>query len=407
MASVYKPKGRSVYRIKFKDQHGIEQTVSSKMADKRAAEGLAHLIETDVERIRAGLDPKTPLCTWEFLGLEEPAGANKPKEWKDAVADYLAELVRRGSKAKGIHYREAKRKLERIRRECGWITLLAVKSADFTRFLSNLSTQGRAPRTQNSYHETLRAFLNWCVEPQGWLPRNPIAGIRAVKVGAKGRRHLRRAYSDKELTAILATAPEPRRSIYLTAAYSGLRRGTLQQLERQDLTPLGPQPRWHVRGEILKGGRPLNVPMLPECAEAIRERWESLPEANSLLFGTHSERKRAKNRKRSIVPHTATLQADLLLANVARIDGRGRRADFHCFRYTFCRLMGERLPIQKVKTLMGHSTITLTADLYGQLGMEDVAEDVWTLPPLSHGRSGTADGTAGLAMEKDLRRESA
>jgi len=31
---------------------------------------------------------------------------------------------------------------------------------------------------------------------------------------------------------------------------------------------------------------------------------------------------------------------------------------------------------------MRHSTIKLTADLYGELGMEDVAEEVWILPSL-------------------------
>jgi hypothetical protein len=56
--------------------------------------------------------------------------------------------------------------------------------------------------------------------------------------------------------------------------------------------------------------------------------------------------------------------------------------------------MGERLPIQKVKTLMGHSTIKLTADLYGELGMEDVAEDVWTLPALTPKVVPTAGPTA-------------
>src|SRR5438067_11555725 len=87
--------------------------------------------------------------------------------------------------------------------------------------------------------------------------------------------------------------------------------------------------------------------------------------------------------KRTLIPRVATLHEDLTRANVPRNGPDGRVADFHSFRYTFCRLMGERLPIQKVKVLMGHGTLKLTADLYGELGMEDVAEDVWTLPPLS------------------------
>ena len=42
--------------------------------------------------------------------------------------------------------------------------------------------------------------------------------------------------------------------------------------------------------------------------------------------------------------------------------------------------MGRVLPIQKVKILMRHKAIRMTADLYMQLGLEDVGEEVWTLP---------------------------
>ena len=69
-------------------------------------------------------------------------------------------------------------------------------------------------------------------------------------------------------------------------------------------------------------------------------------------------------------------------AGIAPVDAYGRHADFHSLRYTFCRLMGEVLPIQKVKVLMRHGTIGLTADLYGKLGIDDLGEDVWNLPPI-------------------------
>jgi integrase len=66
---------------------------------------------------------------------------------------------------------------------------------------------------------------------------------------------------------------------------------------------------------------------------------------------------------------------------VASVDAYGRHAHFHSLRYTFCRLMGEVLPIQKVKVLMRHATISLTADLYGKLGIDDLGEEVWNLSP--------------------------
>jgi len=44
--------------------------------------------------------------------------------------------------------------------------------------------------------------------------------------------------------------------------------------------------------------------------------------------------------------------------------------------------MGRHFPIQQVKVLMRHSTIKLIADLYTDLGMEDMAEGAWTLREL-------------------------
>jgi len=391
MASVYKPKGRRIYRIEFKDQHGVTRTESSGCVEKRVAEGLALLVEQDVERIKAGQEPKNRDATWKLLGLEPPEMA---RTWKEAAAAYLAELVRRGSKADETRYKEVKRKLARIQEEYGWVTLVAVKPADFTRFLARLGEQGRAPRTQNSYQETLRAFLNWCVEPQGWIPKNPVGGLKILKVGQAGRRWLRRAYTVTEWQALIRVAPEPRRTVYLVASLSGFRRSELRRMQKQDCTPTGPHPRWHVRAEVTKNGRSADLPMLPDCAEALRPVWERLKRPTDRLF--------VDRYGRCAVPHMVTLHEDLVAAGVARQDARGRWADFHSLRYFFCTQMGNRYPIQKVKELMRHSTITLTVDLYTDLGMTDVMESCWALDHLFEGLP-----TAGPGMGKDSRQESA
>jgi hypothetical protein len=64
----------------------------------------------------------------------------------------------------------------------------------------------------------------------------------------------------------------------------------------------------------------------------------------------------------------------------------------HSFRYTFCTMIGRILPIQKVKILMRHSAIKLTADLYTDLGLEDVGESVWSLPRIMPGKCGPTGG---------------
>jgi integrase len=192
--------------------------------------------------------------------------------------------------------------------------------------------------------------------------------------------------------------------VYEVAAYSGLRREELRRLQKCDLDPTGPRPRWHLCPEVSKNGLPWNLPMLPECAAVLRPLWEALPSPESLLFGAGLAGKGRRGRPRKDtgpgVPKITSLYEDLRRAGVERVDARGRHADFHSFRYTFCKTVGAVLPIQKVKLLMRHLTLGMTADLYADLEMEDVAEEVWDLPPLfrrseaNPPAGGTADGTA-------------
>jgi hypothetical protein len=40
------------------------------------------------------------------------------------------------------------------------------------------------------------------------------------------------------------------------------------------------------------------------------------------------------------------------------------------------------MPIQKVKVLMRHKTISQTVNTYMELGLADIGEEVWNLPNL-------------------------
>ena len=114
--------------------------------------------------------------------------------------------------------------------------------------------------------------------------------------------------------------------------------------------------------------------MLPDCAEALRPIWEQADTAGTRPFRAGGPA--------GAMPHVHALHTDLERAGIPRRDERGRWADFHSFRYSFCTWMGRQYPIQKVKVLMRHSTIKLTADLYTDLGIDDVAEAEWMLEPM-------------------------
>jgi integrase len=366
MASVYKPKGRHIYRVEFKDQHGKIKTISSGTDDKRVAENLGAKIEEDADRLRVGMPPKNIDYTGPYLGLV--AQRRGRVKWNEATDASLAELERHGSGPGGKHHRDVRVHLKRWAEACGWKTLDEATPAAISHFLGRLQAEGRSPRTQNHYLAHLRQMLAWAVKPQGWLTKNPAAEVDAARVGAAGRRRLRRAYSAEEFRHLLAAAPFSRQIIYQTAAYSGLRRSELRRLEKQDCDPCGPQPRWKLRPEVTKNGVGSRLPMLPECAAALRPTWEALPDPSSKVFRA--------------IPSIELLHRDLAQAGIPRQDGRGRWTDFHSFRYTFCTWMAARHPVQLVQRLMRHGTITLTTDIYNDLDLSDTAEALWTLPPL-------------------------
>ncbi|MCI0464604.1 MAG: tyrosine-type recombinase/integrase [Gemmataceae bacterium] len=106
--------------------------------------------------------------------------------------------------------------------------------------------------------------------------------------------------------------------------------------------------------------------MFPECAEALLPRSRGLAPGKPLL----------------VVPHIQTFHEHRQKAGIPDQDERGRHADFHSLRYTFCTWLAEAEPIQVVQRFMRHSTIKLTADLSNDLGLEDVRAERWHLRPL-------------------------
>jgi len=221
------------------------------------------------------------------------------------------------------HVRDVRRQLTRLADDCKWILLKQISTAALSHWLHERSAEDMAPLTQNHYIGRLREFIKWCVE-QHWLAVNPIMQIRKSKVGRKGRRRLRRAYTQEEWNRLIGTAPEPRRTIYLVASLSGHRKKELRTLTPSDFTPIGDKPHWHLRADKEKSGRGDRIPMLLECAEILRPLWINADKKKPIF---------------DAMPKDYTLHRDLKAANIPRQDERGRWADFHSLRYFFCTML--------------------------------------------------------------------
>ena len=269
MGSVYRPTrldpatGKRVkyrtYRIAYINELGRRVTEKA-YRDKTASEALLRKRERNAERARAGL----PVA-------QQAAGA---KPMSEVVNAYLSELERKGSSPDQSHWKESKRILEIVVNRCGWQTLSAARAADFSAYLHGMAAKGNAPRTQNRHLEVIRAFFNWCVNPQKWLEISPIHGMRPVPVGQAGRRRKRRAYTAEELGRLLAVTPEPRRTLYFVAALSGYRRSELRRMEKQDVAPEGDKPRWQLRAARDKSGKCHTVPILPDIHPTVLALWK-------------------------------------------------------------------------------------------------------------------------------------
>jgi integrase len=64
-------------------------------------------------------------------------------------------------------------------------------------------------------------------------------------------------------------------------------------------------------------------------------------------------------------------------------DERGRVADFHSFRVTFCVLLARKYPLDIVAKLMRHKTVNITYAIYLDHGLDHTAgANQWVLQPL-------------------------
>lgn len=350
MASIYKPKGRDKWWISYRDATGKRKNVPG-YNDKAATVALAKKLETNASREREGLSVTDQAMRFAPIA--------------DLTARWLAELESQATSAS--HLSETRRLLTTLWERCGWANLASVRVDGLTAFLADLKRRGRGPRTLNSYRDALAAFLDYC-RRQRWADENPIRErVPKAKSLPGEKTRPRRAYTLAEFVRLLDAAPT-RRDAYLAAGLSGLRRKELRLAEKRDLTPTGERPTWHLRASIQKGRRRDVVPIHPELLPTILRLWHRCVGPTDRLF--------------SRMPHAETLRADLARAGIERQDAEGRWLDFHSLRYFFCTQLAQRLPIQAVRLLMRHRDIRQTCNLYCDLGLADLAEDMTAMPPI-------------------------
>ena len=276
--------------------------------------------------------------------------------------------------------------------------------------------QGWSVKTRDHHAAILRQFGSWLVEDQRWAA-NPFHRLRTLsdQTTKTFRRH---ALTVVELGALVDAAEQralqeyrnsnpmarpatleakryqgwERGVLYQVAAYTGLRRGEVTQLQWADLSLAGAEPSIDVRAETTKNRQRARIE-LPRWLGGLLEQVRN---ARALqMGGTPPPRDRVFAA--SYRHLTERLKADALWAELGTVGDRGRVftaagkvMDFHALRGTLATLAAEcGMPAKHLQQLMRHSDLRMTMDVYTQVRSTAMRTEVDRLPaPIAPGSDG-------------------
>ena len=239
-------------------------------------------------------------------------------------------------------------------------------------------TIGLAPHTQRIARSVLRRALRWA-EKEGMLARNVAQLADGVKVGESAGRTL----TPEQARALLDSVADHRLAAAYTVALSlGLRLGELLGLAWSDLELDATPPRLTVHRALKRidgvglvldttktkaSRRTVHLP--PTCVAALRthrtqqvaERlhagplWTALPLESDLVFRT---------------PFGLAIDPDNFRHTTYKVTedaGLGRWSPHELRHSCASLLIAQGVPLKLVSELLGHTSIRITADVYGHL----------------------------------------
>lgn len=282
------------------------------------------------------------------------------------LKDYLLNLQTMGRDAKYIH--GVQKQLELLMAECGWKLFKDITPNSFEAWRS---TQKKAAKTLNEYLIAVNAFLNWLKRRTKGFMKNPLEYVQKAQSNGVPSFE-RRALTQEEMKTLVAVAGQ-RKAVYLTAVFTGLRRGELESLEWRDVHLASENPFLSVRASTTKNHKSALIALHADVVRALLQLQQSgvIP-ADRVFEG--------------LMPRMNTFREDLKASGIPFINERGERADFHSLRKTFQMLLTLDGALPRVTMeLMRHSDMKLTTKTYTDAGMLPTGETVRNLPSLDMG----------------------
>ncbi len=323
--------------------------VCLRTSDKQVAEQRLRALVREKQQEREGI----------ILPERLRQGSSRP------LSEHLADFIREKSTV-GCGKKRLKtlgQQLGKLFADCRWNLLRDVSAASFQDWRSQ---QSYSPKTLNHYLSTASTFLNWMVETER-AGSNPLLRVKPVETRGRETR-IRRSLRIEELQQLISVS-EDRGIIYALAAYSGLRRGELAQIEWRDCHLDRTPGVLQARVATTKNKEQATIPLHPCLADMLR-----------FIRPVDA---RPSDRVFSRIPRMNVYRQDLKNAGIVYKDELGRVFDFHALRKTW----GTHLTLngaqeRVVMELMRHSDMKLTAKVYTDEALLPLNEAVLRLPAL-------------------------
>ncbi len=411
------------YVAKYRDGLGVVREAATGCRSEQAARQVLADLVRRAEQVKGGIISAAEDAMIDHQGT--PLSGHF-----DAYLDHIAS---KGTTAE--HRKTTRAYLDRFAADCSFSKLADLDRVAAERWLAARATEGMSARSRNAYRVAIVAFCNWCVSTKR-LVTNPLTGIPKANEKADPRRR-RRALTEAELVKLLDVVrrrplldamtirrgnrkdeaaaelrPETvarlerlgreRALIYKTLVLTGLRKGELASLTIGQLELDGPTPRARLEAADEKNRQGSWIPLRADLAADLRA-WL----AEKLAIAQDEARQRGEPIPAQLAEGTPLfsvpkqlvkiLDRDLVMAGIAhkvkdpktgkmridKRDGRGWTVDVHALRHTFGTLLSKGgVPLRTAQAAMRHSDPSLTANVYTDPRLLDVAGAMDALPSL-------------------------
>ena len=409
------------YTAKYRDASGKVVEVATGCRSKDAARAVLGELMERAEKVKTNIISSAENAILDHQ--EVPLSRH--------IADYVAHL--RAKRSSTGHCEARKFYLDKIAEKCGFQRLRDLDRSALERWLASEADKGASARTHNAYRAAAVGFGNWCVFNRR-LASNPFTGLCKANEKADPRRK-RRALTEEELQRLLQAARRrplqecltirrgknagkaranvsdktrarlervgwERALIYKTLVLTGLRKGELASITVGQVWLEGNAPFLQLDAADEKNRQGSHIPLRADLAADISE-W--------LAEKLRTEREEAL-RKGEPVPDRLPgglklfnvpagliriLDRDLVAAEIPKRDERGRTIDVHALRHTFgTHLSKAGVPLRTAQAAMRHSDPRLTANVYTDPKLLDVAGALNQLPALDLEESADAPAEA-------------